>query len=173
MVIRPVTVCSVHSWVNTVLEHGTLPVTVWTGGNGILQLTRLLYYLQLYGQDVHFFAYGRFYYFPNHHVVHVLFWHFPKSNYIMQAIASSKRSLWTILLSYSSSTSYRAARRYPLRRSRRIYVRVRTDPQSAQLWMPVAYGAVGPPPRPRPTGTYGRTNGSQYRLMPPPLYGGA
>jgi len=93
---------------------------------------------------VHFFAYRRFYYFPNHHVVDVLFWHFPQSNYIVQAIASSKRSLWTILLSYSSSTSYRAARRYALRRSRRIYVRVRTDPQSAQLWMPVAYGAVGP-----------------------------
>ena len=33
-------------------------------------------------------------------------------------------------------TSYRAARRYAARRSRRISVRARTHPQPAQLWWP-------------------------------------
>ena len=38
----------------------------------------------------------------------------------------------------TNETSYRATRRDmpPRRRSRRIYVRARTDPQSAQLWWP-------------------------------------
>ena len=59
------------------------------------------------------------------------------------------------------------------RRSRRIYVRARTDPQYAQLWWPAgllhcAYSLwlsqLGQ--------TDGRTDGSQHRLIPPPYGGG-
>jgi len=54
----------------------------------------------------------------------------------------------------------------PTRRSRRIYVRARTDPQSAQLWWP----GLGAARLAGPGGTDGRTDGSRYRLMSP--YGG-
>jgi len=59
------------------------------------------------------------------------------------------------------------------RRSRRIYVRVRTDPQSAQFWWPglgvarlaglsaAHLGQVGQTER----RTYGRIAGSRHRLM--------
>ena len=53
----------------------------------------------------------------------------------------------------------------PPRRSRRIYVRARTDPQSAQLWWP-GLGAARLA-APRPGGTDRRTDGPRHRLIPP------
>jgi len=67
--------------------------------------------------------------------------------------------------------SYRAARRYapPPRRSRRIYVRVHTDPQSAQLWWPglnaARLASPGGTDRQTDGRTDGRTDGSRHRLM--------
>jgi len=82
-----------------------------------------------------------------------------------------------------------AARRYAPRRwqfdSRRIYVRPRTGPQSAHLWWPAVaklqaacvplqadsvHKAAARLGQLRP-GTDRRTDGSRYRLMPPPTAG--
>jgi len=52
----------------------------------------------------------------------------------------------------------------PPRRSRRIYVRARADPQSAQLWWP----AVAP----KPAGTDRRTDGRIAASLNPPLTAG-
>ena len=63
--------------------------------------------------------------------------------------------------------------------SRRIYVGVRTDPWSTQLWLPVAYGTAGRPRHCAPSmhlvtaglGKLGQmdkpTDRSWYRIMPP------
>ena len=55
-------------------------------------------------------------------------------------------------------TSFRAARRYAPRRSRRIYVRARTDPHSAQLWWPGLGAQVGQTDGQTDRHTEGRTD---------------
>ena len=63
----------------------------------------------------------------------------------------------------NAKKSYRAARRYAPRRSRRIYVRAQTDPQSARLWWPGLGAArlAGPGGTDRRTDK--QTGGSRHR----------